>query len=111
VWQRTPTSAGAVPEQRRLHIGGCAVRRTGKTGYSATVPDVRAVRQTSDSGHHYHSGHHDGDQGYGGVQMEDVAMVGLFGDVRPWYAEQEGELPAAWRRSGRKGHGGRRSEV
>jgi len=118
VRQGTPTSAGAVPEQRRRHTGGCAVRRTGKTGGRATVPDVRAVRQTDDRGrdhhldHHHDSGHDDDDDdGRGGVQMEDVAVVGVFGDVRPGHAEQAGELPAPRRRSGGQGHGGRRPEV
>jgi len=70
VWQGTPTSAGAVPEQRRRHTGGCAVRRTGKTGGRATVPDVRAVPQTDHCGHHHHhdSGHDDDDSdGHDGV--------------------------------------------
>jgi len=94
VWQGTPTSSGAVPEQRRCHTGGCAVRRTGKTGSRATVPDVCAVCQTDDFGHNddYH-GHCD----EGGVQMEDVAVVCLFGDVRPRHSEQAGELPEARR--------------
>jgi len=43
--------------------------------------------------------------------MEDFAVVGLFGDVRPGHAEQAGELQAARRRSGWQGYGGRRPEV
>lgn len=116
VWKGTPTSAGAMPEQRGRHTGGCAVRRTGKTSGRATVPYVRTVRQTDDCGHHHDSGHDDDDddddgEGHDGVQVEDVAVVGVFGDVRPGYAEQAGELPAARRRSGEQGHGGRRPEV
>lgn len=74
------------------------MRWTGKTSGRATVPDVRAMPQTSDCGHHHYSGHHDdhdGNRDDDGVQMEDVAVVDLLGDLRPWHAEQAGELPAA----------------
>lgn len=101
-----------MPEQRRCNTGGRAVRRSGKTGGRATVQDVRAVRQTCGPGQHDDGAGRDDHTGRGGVQVENVTVVGLFGDVRPGHAEQAGELPTT-RRPGTagQGHGGRRPAV
>lgn len=95
--QGTPTPPGEMPEQRGHVNGGGTVRRAGQAGGRATVSGVRAVRF----------------QTVGGVPVEDVAVGGVFGVLRPGRAEQAGELPAAPRRRRKgttafveQGHGG-----
>lgn len=88
VWQGIPTPAGAVPGRLGHAAGRGPVLRTRRTGSGAAVPRVRALPQTGGRGR--------ADRGRRrALQVEDVAVVRVLGDVRPGrHARQARQLPA-----------------